>query len=104
MQTGEGALKSIAFFVALLFTGNALAQSTPDQAQPGSGPMTLAAGLLEHDFVNFYAFGNGVYDDDNFGSGAITSFGEEVGGGITAAHAFRDGSLSLSYSGGYRNY
>ena len=106
MQTGEGSLKSIAFFLALLFAGNSLGQSSQDDPQRiHGGPLTLASGLLEHDFVNFFAFGNGVYDNEDLGSaGNFSSFGEEVGGGVTAAHSFRNGSLSLSYRGAYRNY
>ena len=63
--------------------------------------------------MNFYAFGNGVYDSTfpvyqggqfNNPTADQGAWGYEVGGGITAFHDFSRGSLSLSYRGGYRNY
>jgi hypothetical protein len=55
-----------------------------------------------HNFVNFYAFGNGVYDSTFpvYQSGQFNNptsdqgaWGYEVGGGVTASHEFKHGSL-----------
>ncbi|MBV9763923.1 MAG: hypothetical protein JOZ48_03680 [Acidobacteriaceae bacterium] len=98
-------MKFCAIFLISLAAGVALAQDTTADSQTRTTPLTLASGLLEHDFVNFYLFGNGIYDTETAsGSPNVTSLGEEVGGGISASHLFRDGSLSLSYRGAYRNY
>ncbi len=73
-------------------------------------PATLAGEFLEHDFVNFYAFANGVYDTyapfsrPNGQIGNNGSFGVEFGGGVNATHALRNGQFSLGYRGSYRNY
>lgn len=80
-----------------------------------SNPVTLAQPLEQglRNYVNFYAFGNGVYDSTFpvYQSGQFNNptadqgaWGYEAGGGVTAFHDFRRGSLSLSYRGGYRNY
>jgi hypothetical protein len=80
-----------------------------------TNPVTLAQPLEPalRNYVNFYAFGNGVYDSTfpvyqggqfNNPTADQGSWGYEVGGGVTAFHDFNRGSLSLSYRGGYRNY
>ncbi len=98
-------MKSFTLLLIFAFAGVALAQDAPADPQTHTSPLTLASGLLEHDFVNFYVFGNGIYDTQTLaGSTNVSSWGEEVGGGVSASHIFRDGSLSLSYRGAYRNY
>jgi len=80
-----------------------------------SNPVTLAQPLEQglRNYVNFYAFGNGVYDsafpvyqDGQFNNATADqgAWGYEVGGGVTASHDFNRGSIDLSYRGGYRNY
>ena len=94
--------------VALLCSGAVLAQQDPNsqgQASAGAG-----GGIFGHDFVNFFLFGNGVYDSrvptisatdtTVYGSG----LGWEAGGGVTASHEFKGGSLYLNYKGDYRDY
>jgi hypothetical protein len=79
-----------------------------------SNPVSLAQpaeGL--RNYVNFYAFGSGVYDSTfpvyqggqfNNPSADQGAWGYEVGGGVTGNHDFKRSTLSLSYRGGYRNY
>ncbi|MGI8962778.1 MAG: hypothetical protein ACR2IV_24075 [Bryobacteraceae bacterium] len=80
-----------------------------------TNPVTLAQPLEPglRNYVNFYAFGNGVYDSTfpidergqfNNPTADHGAWGYEVGGGLTAYHDLNLGSLSLSYRGGYRNY
>ena len=108
-----GAVKFRALILIGLFTGlfAALAPAQDQPTQPRTfGPTSFADQFLEHNFVNFFAFTNGVYDTyapvlnakgqtiDNGG------FGYTIGGGVTARHSFKDGFLSLSYSGDWRQY
>ena len=80
-----------------------------DQGSSGNVLTTLASQFLEHDFVNFYLFANGVYDTQpltgangqNVNQGG---WGFDGGGGVDAYRHFRDGFLSLSYRGDYRDY
>ena len=73
-------------------------------------PVTLAGEFLEHDFVNWFAYADGVYDtyapfaQPNGQIGNNGSFGWQIGGGVNATHAFRHGQFSLSYRGDYRDY
>ncbi|MBV9407121.1 MAG: hypothetical protein JO211_17365, partial [Acidobacteriaceae bacterium] len=104
------------FSFALLILLSPLAVLGQDTAPATTGTVTnpnpivtLAGSFLEHNFFNFYAYGNGVYDtfapieqNGNFTNGG--SFGYEVGGGVNGNHAFRNGNFSISYQGGYRNY
>jgi hypothetical protein len=71
---------------------------------------SMVGQLMDHDFVNFYVFGNAIYDSripilsstgQSIGSG---SWGYQAGGGVTLAHRFYDGDISLSYRGDYRGY
>lgn len=84
-------------------------QSHQDENSTQWSPVTLAGEFLEHDFVNWFGYVNGVYDSyapisRNTGTTNNGSFGWEVGGGVSATHAFRDGDFSLSYRGDYRDY
>lgn len=75
-------------------------------------PVSLASQFFEHNnYFNYYALVNGVYDSYaptyNTTTGQQTnngSFGYSVGGGLSAYHSFRNATLSLTYSGTYRNY
>jgi hypothetical protein len=91
----------------LLFASFASAQQADSDAVRPSA--TLTSQLLDHDFVNYFVFGNGTYDSHlpifrNGESSYGGTFGYDVGGGITADHAFKDGDFSLSYRGDYRRY
>jgi hypothetical protein len=83
-------------------------QARQDENSTQWSPVTLAGEFLEHDFVNWFAYANGVYDSYapafNGGTTNNGSFGWEIGGGVSASHAFRDGEFSLSYRGDYRDY
>ncbi len=80
-----------------------------------SNPVTLAqpAEPSLHNYLNFYAFVNGLYDSTfpvyaggQFNSPAADqgAWGFEVGGGLTAYHEVNHGTFALSYRGGYRDY
>ena len=87
----------------------------PTTTAPGitTGPnalVTLASEFFEHDYVNVYAFGNGVLDSNN---PIVTSTGQvrntlgtgfAVGGGVSLSHGFSDAQLNLSYQGSYQDY
>ena len=82
------------------------APSTP--ANPGP-IVTLASEFLENDFVNFFAYTHGVYDSEtpvlsNSSVARQSGLGWDAGGGVNAFHRFRDGDVSLSYRGDYRDY
>ena len=93
----------------LLVLGSTIgqAQGVPDPTpQPST---TLASQFFEHDFVNVFAFGSGVYDSalpeltatsSKYGS----AIGYDVGGGLTLGHEVSGGNISLSYRGDYRHY
>lgn len=94
--------------IILLFcAAMASAQSTGEAVpQPST---TLSSQFFEHDFVNVFAFGSGVYDTalpilTPSGSHYGSSYGYDVGGGITIGHAVKGGNFSLSYKGDYRHY
>ncbi|MBV8828264.1 MAG: hypothetical protein JO108_03455 [Acidobacteriaceae bacterium] len=97
-----------AVFLLLLLAALASAQQAPQQATVWK-PVTLADQFFEHNYFNYYAFVNGVYDSyaPVFNSnGQVVnngSFGYNVGGGISGYHAFKDGFFSIAYSGDFRN-
>lgn len=73
--------------------------------------ITAVSQFFDHDFVNVFAYGNGVWDSrvplsidsngvQNYGGG----LGWEAGGGITATHSFRGGDVTVDYRGSYRDY
>lgn len=81
-------------------------QADVDIPQPST---TLGSQFFEHDFVNFFAFANGMYDTalpvlSSTSSRFDGAFGVDAGGGVTAGHNFKDGTFSLSYKGDYRHY
>jgi hypothetical protein len=82
-------------------------EPVPPPAGNPNPVMTLASKFFERDFFNVFAYGSGVYDfyqPPGGQGGSTNSFGYSVGGGVNGYHSFRDGSLYLSYSGGYSNY
>ena len=103
------------FILTLLFAASLfgqLQQDTPADRSPGTfNPVTLASEFFDRgNFVNYYAFANAVYDsfapvlNSNGQSVSQGGFGYDVGGGISAYHAWSKSTLALSYSGDYRNY
>lgn len=109
------------FVVALLLAGcftvplfaqesAQLPPTTPPEDQSStSNPITsLASQFLEHDFLNFFLFANLVYDSEPISLNGRTvnagGFGFDGGGGVNANKILRDGFISLSYRGDYRDY
>ena len=98
-------IKPLALVLLAAAIGNA-----QQAAQESPAPSTsLASQFFEHDYFNFFAFGNGIYDTalpkltaDSSGYGG--AFGYDVGGGVTAGHNFKKGVFSLSYKADYRHY
>jgi hypothetical protein len=106
----KGAGQMALHMLAALLAGTALhaQDQTPEPVQR-SIPSMIGQ-LMDHDFVNFYVFGNAIYDSripvlsssgQSVGSG---SWGYQAGGGVTLVHQFYDGDISLSYRGDYRGY
>lgn len=95
-------------FLALPAWGQQQQNTQQNQNDQGFyNPFTLASGMLQHNFVNIYAFGNGAYDTNalvlsNGSTGG--SVGYAVGGGVQISHLWRTSSLGLSYSGSYQHY
>ena len=100
-------IMSLTSITALAQQPQTQAPSSQDNSQGAFSPVSLASEFFEHDFFNFYAFGDGAYDtyaplqNGHSNNGA---FGWDVGGGVNGVHTFRDASLSLSYRGDYRDY
>ncbi len=115
-------MKSLIFVLLLLSASALLAQQPaavpPPQAAPSpqtgtpadttSNPVTLAQPFeAGRNFFNFFAYANGIFDDNSAtigGSQSFSGLGFEAGGGVTGYHEFAGGSLALNYRGGYRNY
>jgi hypothetical protein len=82
-------------------------QNTQENNQGFYNPFTLASGILRHNFLNVYAYGNGAYDTNAqvLANGQRTgSFGYAVGGGVQLSHLWKTADLGLSYSGAYQHY
>lgn len=98
------------FFLCISAVAAQQAPSADDQSRDNEvrpNPVTLSGQFFDHDFVNYFVFGNGIYDTRVpvlQSSQTSGGFGYEVGGGVTAAHRFRDGNFSISYRGDYRGY
>jgi hypothetical protein len=94
----------------LLFVAAATAVAQQDAAADlgSSRRITAASEFFDHDYVNVYAFANGVWDsrvpllsgNSSFSGG----LGWEAGGGLTLTHSFKGGSVTLNYRGSYRDY
>ena len=88
--------------------GQVPATGSQDQGPSNNPIVTLASQFLEHDFFNFFLFANGVYDSEpltiNGRSVNEGGLGFDGGGGAEAVKHFRNGFVSLSYRGDYRDY
>lgn len=114
LKGGEVFVRFCALPLIALSAAYALAQETPVPAvQNGAGPnpiVTLSSEFFEHDFFNFFAYADGVYDSDaptlqNNGQSANTGgYGWDIGGGVTGYHRLNDGDIAVSYRGDYREY
>ena len=102
-------MKSLRLVLLSLTAALAFAQqATQDENSTQWSPVSLAGEFLEHDYVNWFGYADGVYDtyapiSRNGKTTNNGSFGWEIGGGVSVNHAFRDGNLSLSYRGEYRD-
>ncbi len=104
-----GAVKVRALILIGLSVAFAWAQDQPTQPRT-FGPVSFADQFFEHNYFNYFAFANGVFDTyapvlqangktvDNGG------FGYTIGGGLSGYHAYKDGFLSVSYAGDWRQY
>lgn len=106
-------MKIRGFVLLSALAASAFAQEPTQMDNPiNYNPVTLASQFFEHNnYFNYYALLNGMYDSYaptyNTTTGQQTnngSFGYSVGGGLSAYHSFRRATLSVSYSGTYRNY
>lgn len=90
--------------------GQLPATSPPEDQSTQENPVTsLASEFLEHDFLNVLLFADLVYDTEPIAlSNGKTQnqggVGFDGGGQIQAQKRFRDGFVSLSYRGDYRDY
>lgn len=85
-----------------------LPASPPDQGSSSNPITSLASEFLQHDFINYYAFANLVYDTEPISFQGRTvnegGIGFDGGGGLDAQKIFRDGFFSIAYRGDYRDY
>jgi hypothetical protein len=81
---------------------------TQTPADTTSSPVALVQPYeAGHDYLNFYAFVNGLVDTTGFAAGTVTDeagAGIEGGGGVSAFHQWAKSDISLSYRGDYRSY
>ena len=96
------------FFLLCVAAGVLAAQdSTPTSngsVSDSTRGITAATQFFDHDFVNLFVYGDGVWDSHVpvVGGGSYKNgLGWDAGGGLTATHTFHDGSLSINYRGGY---
>jgi hypothetical protein len=110
-------VKFFAFSVIVLSAGTALAQqagttaaANPDNPGNPNPIVTLASQFFENDFFNVFGYADGVYDSYAPRLGANSpaanggGFGWDAGGGASGYHRFREGEISFSYRGDYRDY
>lgn len=104
-------MKLTRFLLLSLTAALAFAQQpTQDENSTQWSPVTLSGEFFEHDYVNWFAYTDGVYDSYapvSTRSGQVVdngSFGWEIGAGVSASHEIRDGNISISYRGDYRDY
>ena len=103
---GSGLVK--VFLVLCVAATSVVAQnSSSDDSGYSTRSITAASQFFDHDFVNLFVFANGVWDSRlpvlNTG-GVGSGIGWEAGGGVNLSHEFRGGSITLNYSGSYRQY
>jgi len=110
LKIQKGFVKLSSLLLLSLTASLAFAQQAhQDENSTQWSPVTLAGEFLEHDYVNWFAYADGVYDtyapiSTNGQTTNGGSFGWTLGGGVNVNHEFRDGQLSLSYRGDYRDY
>ena len=109
-------MRHFAILLLLLPAITALAQEPPQNPEPdtdtqysqGENTLTSLAGQFFHgNFVNLYASGAGVYDNDQAlvnNTSGLSGLGYALGGGVQAFHRFRDSVFSASYNAGYTDY
>lgn len=77
-------------------------------ADNGNLPATLIQPIERAaDYLNFYAFADGIYDATNAQFGVYrgaNGASYDAGGGVSAGHDFSTGTFSFSYRGDYRSY
>ncbi len=113
---GWFALRFLALVLISLCAVTAFAQESPSTPVPAESAaanpnpfVTLASSFFDHDYFNFYAFTDGVYDsyapveqNGKFVNGG--TFGWDVGGGLSGRHTTEHSSFTISYRGDYRDY
>jgi hypothetical protein len=96
----------LCFAAAILVAQDSTSDSSNDY---GTRRVTAASEFFDHDFVNVFAFADGIWDSrlpilttnrSGYGSGV----GWDAGAGISLSHQFRDGGITLNYQGSYRDY
>lgn len=106
------ALSLILFSAPVIFAQDTTSApaAPPNTANSNGNPIVnLASSFFEHDFFNFFLYGDGVYDtyapvEQNGHTVNNGGTGFDVGGGVNAYHGFREGEISLTYRGSYRDY
>ena len=78
-------------------------EATSTSASDATRGITAATQFFDHDFVNLYVYGDGVWDSHVpvTTGGYKSGLGWDAGGGLTATHTFHNGSFSVNYRGGY---
>jgi len=99
------------FFLLCIAAATLAAQDSNSDSGNITRSITAGSEFFDHDFVNFYVYGNGVWDSRV--PNGLSSTGQEVygsdlgweaGGGVTATHTFSDGGITVNYRGSYRDY
>ncbi len=98
----------LGFSALVAFAQDPSTTATPpvEQSTRENTLTSLAGDFFNGDFVNYYAFANGLLDTSQhtLQSSNGVAGGIDVGGGVTASKHFSNSLLSLSYRGDYRNY
>ncbi len=105
-----GSCRVRSIFLFCVAAATLAAQSTDSESGSGTKGITAASQFFDHDFVNFFVYGNGVWDSGLPTYSATnqlvqnSSFGWEAGGGVNATRSFKDGGLTINYRGSYREF
>lgn len=105
-----GSFRVRLFFLLCVAAATLAAQTSDSDSGNTTKDISAASQFFDHDFVNFFVYGNGVWDSRSAvqnvaGSSVLGSaLGWEAGGGVTLTHTFRDGGITLNYRGAYRDY
>jgi hypothetical protein len=109
-------LKRLVVLLGLCAAAAAAQDTAQDSSTSSSGATadhsnvitSLAEQLVQGNYMNLFAFANGVYDTtrQTLGTrnGSAGSVGIDVGGGIGISHEFSSALLSVNYRGEYRDY